>query len=227
MFCLIYPDNGDAWDFPADYAQTKAVEMKLNIVKAYVNGPQAILEQTYHYGQSILIQKIILTSQSKRVDFETFVDWQENDKMLRAAFPVQVYTDSVNCDIQFGHIKRQTHRNTSWDSAKDEICAHQWIDLSQHDYGVALLNDSKYGFKAQGNVLDINLLRSPSHPDPVCDRAQHQFIYSLLPHEGDFVQAQVYKEGYVLNVPLRVVAMESLMENKRRVIRFTSWIHHM
>ncbi|QGQ95306.1 alpha-mannosidase [Paenibacillus psychroresistens] len=205
----IYHDNGDAWDFPTDYAQTKAVEMKIINVKAYIDGPQAILEQTYHYGQSTLVQKIILTSQTKRVDFDTFVDWQENDKMLRAAFPVQVYTNSVNCDIQFGHIKRQTHRNTSWDSAKDEICAHQWIDLSQHDYGVALLNDSKYGFKADGNVLDINLLRSPSHPDPVCDRAQHQFVYSLLPHEGDFVQAQIYKEGYVLNVPLRVTRIDS------------------
>jgi alpha-mannosidase len=201
----VYHDNGDAWDFPADYAQTKAAKMKLSDTKAYINGPQAILVQTYHYGQSTLIQKIILTSQSKRVDFETLVDWQENEKMLRASFPVQVFTDSVNCDIQFGYIKRQTHRNTSWDNAKDEICAHQWIDLSQHDYGVTLLNDCKYGFKADGNVLDINLLRSPSSPDPLCDRAQHQFVYSLLPHEGDFVQAQVYKMGYALNVPLRVV----------------------
>ncbi|UKS28312.1 glycosyl hydrolase-related protein [Paenibacillus sp. HWE-109] len=205
----IYPDNGDAWDFPTDYAETKATEMKLIEVQAYVNGPQAIIEQTYHYGKSTLHQKIILTSRSKRLDFETMVDWQEDERMLRASFPVQVYTDNVNCDIQFGHIKRQTHRNTSWDRAKDEICAHQWIDLSQSDYGVALLNDCKYGFKADGNVLDINLLRSPSSPDPECDRAQHEFIYSLFPHEGDFVQAQVYKEGYELNVPLRVVDVAS------------------
>ncbi|RKP52909.1 alpha-mannosidase [Cohnella endophytica] len=206
----LYHDNGDAWDFPADYSRMKAMEMGLpSDIKVYVDGPKAVREQTYRFGESTLVQKILLTSQSKRVDFESSVDWLENEKMLRASFPVRVFTDAVNCDVQFGHIKRPTHRNTSWDSAKDEICAHQWIDLSQHDFGVALLNDCKYGFKAEGNVLDINLLRSPSAPDPTCDRARHRFVYSLLPHGGDFVQAQVYKEGYALNVPLRVIGISS------------------
>src|SRR5699024_4349478 len=98
--------------------------------------------------------------------------------------------------------KRQTHRNTQWDFAKDEICAHHWIDMSEPGYGVALLNDSKYGHSALGNVLDINLLRSPGYPDPEADRAQHEFVYSLYPHKEDFVKAEVYKSGYELNVPV-------------------------
>ncbi|MFD0693180.1 glycoside hydrolase family 38 C-terminal domain-containing protein [Paenibacillus sp. GCM10027628] len=201
----VYHDDGDAWDFPEDYAQRQAATMKLTDTKAYVEGPRAVVEQHYAYGKSLLIQKIVLTSGSKRIDFKTEADWQEDGKMLRTSFPVQVYTEHVNCEIQFGHLKRQTHRNTLWDYAKDEICAHQWIDLSGPDYGVALLNDSKYGFSAHQNVLDIHLLRSPSYPDPTCDRAQHEFAYALLPHLGDFVQAQVYKNGYEFNVPLQAV----------------------
>ncbi|NRF92050.1 alpha-mannosidase [Paenibacillus frigoriresistens] len=201
----IYHDDGDAWDFPEDYAGTKPAQMKLMQSKAYVSGPKAVVEQEYHYGKSVLTQKVILTAGSKRIDFETDVDWQEDSKMLRAAFPVNVYADQVNCEIQFGHLKRQTHRNTLWDYAKDEICAHQWIDLSQSDFGVALLNDCKYGYSVKGNVMDINLLRSPSYPDPTCDRARHQFVYAILPHEGDFIEAEVYKHGYELNAPISAV----------------------
>jgi alpha-mannosidase len=201
----IYHDDGDAWDFPADYAQKKAAQMKLQDVKSYINGPQAIVEQKYYFGKSTLIQKIVLSAESERIDFKTEVDWQEDGKMLRASFPLNVYTEYVNCEIQFGYLKRPTHRNTSWDFAKDEICAHQWIDLSQPDFGAAILNDCKYGYSANKNVLDIHLLRSPSYPDPQCDRARHYFVYSLLPHEGDFVQAQVYKRGYELNTPLQAI----------------------
>src|SRR4030095_8696701 len=95
-----------------------------------------------------LVQRIILTAGSKRIDFETNVDWRESDRMLRAAFPLDVKANDVTSEIQFGHLKRPTHRNTMWDFARDEICAHQWIDLSEAGYGVALLNDSKYGFRA-------------------------------------------------------------------------------
>ncbi|MCD9022051.1 alpha-mannosidase [Cohnella silvisoli] len=201
----IYADDGDAWDFPEDYAGSVPAKMALTESVAYVDGPQAVVKQIYHYGKSVLTQKIILTAGSKRIDFDTDVDWQEDGKMLRASFPVNVYAEQVNCEIQFGHLKRQTHRNTLWDYAKDEICAHQWIDLSQPDFGVALLNDCKYGYSVNRNVMDINLLRSPSHPDPTCDRARHQFVYAILPHAGDFIQAEVFKEGYAMNSPLTSV----------------------
>jgi alpha-mannosidase len=201
----IYADNGDAWDFPEDYAGSKPDRMMLSESAAYVDGPQAVVKQIYRCGKSVLTQQIILTEGGKRIDFETDVDWQEDGKMLRASFPVNVYAEQVNCEIQFGHLKRQTHRNTLWDYAKDEICAHQWIDLSQPDFGVALLNDCKYGYSVNRNVMDINLLRSPSYPDPACDRARHRFVYSILPHEGDYIQAEVFKEGYELNSPLTSV----------------------
>jgi alpha-mannosidase len=126
--------------------------------------------------------------------------------MLRVDFPVHVLAREAVCDIQFGHVRRPTHRNTTWDMAKQEVCAHKWVDLSEPAYGVALLNDCKYGHQVKGNVINLNLLRSPGHPDPVADRAQHAFTYALYPHAGDHNAGAVNRAGYELNVPLRVCA---------------------
>ncbi|WP_123041415.1 alpha-mannosidase [Cohnella candidum] len=198
----VYHDDGDAWDFPRDYRDRAAGQMKLAKCSAYVEGPRAVLEQRYTFGESELIQKIILTSSDPVVRFETEADWKQSHSMLRVSFPVSVYSNEVSCDIQFGTIKRPTTRNTMIEFAKDEICAHHYIDLSQPDYGVALLNDCKYGHSVQGHVMDLNLLRSPDYPDPTADRARHQFVYALYPHVGDAIQAEVGRKGYELNVPL-------------------------
>ncbi|WP_245630269.1 alpha-mannosidase [Alicyclobacillus acidiphilus] len=200
----IYHDRGDSWDFPEDYDELQAGEIHLKEVTARTNGPRAEIVHVYAYGASEIQQTVTLTSGSGQIDFRTRVDWFESEKMLRSSFPLDIHADHVNCEIQFGHIKRNTHRNTSWDAAKDEICAHHWIDLSEPMYGVSLLNDCKYGYRAYGNVLDINLLRSPTYPDPEADRGRHEFTYSLLPHVGDHADALVYRSGYQLNVPLHM-----------------------
>ncbi|MBJ6359924.1 alpha-mannosidase [Paenibacillus sp. GCM10012307] len=201
----IYNDQGDAWDFRHDYRQMTGAKPGLVEATFFQDGPQTGVVHVYRYGQSTLVQKVVLTQGSRRIDFVTKADWRESEKMLRTSFPVDIRTDAAACEIQFGYLKRPTHRNTMWDYAKDEICAHHWIDLSEPDYGVALLNDCKYGHRAEGHVLDLNLLRSPNYPDPEADRAEHEFTYSLYPHAGDHVQAEVYKRGYELNVPLRTV----------------------
>ncbi|MGO4538066.1 alpha-mannosidase [Paenibacillus sp. 2TAB19] len=203
----VFSDDGDAWDFRQDYRMTGGKTLQLEDAASFMDGPTAGLVQRYRIGESRLTQRVLLTQGTRRIDFVTHVDWQESGKMLRTSFPVNIRTDVVSCDIQFGYLKRPTHRNTMWDYAKDEICAHHWIDLSEPDYGVALLNDCKYGHRAEGGVLDLNLLRSPSYPDPEADRAEHTFTYSLYPHPGDHIQAEVYKRGYELNVPLQVVAV--------------------
>lgn len=202
----IYNDDGDAWDFRQDYRLAGGMSLRLEGADAFTDGPVAGIVQHYGFGESRLTQKVALTQGSRRIDFATDVDWRESGKMLRASFPVNIRTDTVSCEIQFGYLKRPTHRNTMWDYAKDEICAHHWIDLSEPDYGVALLNDCKYGHRAEGGVLDLNLLRSPSYPDPEADRAVHAFTYALYPHGGDHVRAEVYKRGYELNVPLQAAA---------------------
>nr|WP_231638750.1 glycoside hydrolase family 38 C-terminal domain-containing protein [Paenibacillus sp. JCM 10914] len=205
----VYHDDGDAWDFNHDYAAASGQELALMHVEQQTEGKIDQLIFHYRYGESELVQTVSLKQGRRRIDFATKVDWRERGKMLRTSFPLDIRTEQVVGEIQFGSISRPTHRNTMWDFAKDEICAHQWIDLSEPDYGVALLNDCKYGHRAYDNVLDLNLLRSSGYPDPEADLAEHRFTYSLFPHPGNHVEAEVYKQGHELNVPLRIV---NLME---------------
>ena len=202
----IYDDQGSAWDFSFTYADDQKWAFDLVSSEARVDGPRAIMRQSRAFGASTLTQEIILTQGSRRLDFVTQVDWHETHKMLRVSFPVAVQASEATCEIQFGAIRRPTHSNTTWDMAKFEICAQRWIDLSQRDYGVALLNNCKYGHRVHENVLDLNLLRSPQHPGVRADEGRHEFTYSLLPHEGDHVAGGVVRAGYELNVPLRVLA---------------------
>jgi alpha-mannosidase len=218
----VYGDMGDAWDFPMDYAEQTPQYMELAAAAAHIDGPRAILHQTYRLGHSELVQDIVLTAGSPRLEFNTRLHWRTSQAMLRTSFPVDIHAEEATYDIQFGHIRRTTHRNTTWDLARDEVCAHKWADLSQGDYGVALLNDSKYGHKVKGNVLDLNLLRSvpypgsrvaeepndPSEPNDVyTDQCDHIFTYALYPHQGDHVDGRVAQAGYELNIPLRTMPL--------------------
>ncbi|HEX3981011.1 MAG TPA: glycoside hydrolase family 38 C-terminal domain-containing protein, partial [Acidimicrobiales bacterium] len=142
---------------------------------------------------------------SPYVDFETEVQWHETNRLLKVAFPVDVRSLRASYEIQYGHVERPTHANTSWDAARFEVCAHRWADLSEPGYGVALLNDCKYGYDIANGVIRLSLLRSSTWPDPVADRGHHHFTYRLLPHRGDLREAGVVDAGYDLNVPLRTV----------------------
>ncbi len=203
----LYEDWGDAWDFSMGYRDLPPKHFALQSTSTTVDGPRASITQQYAFGASTLRQEIVLFAGGKRLDFLTHVDWRESNKMLRTSFPLAVQASEVTCEIQFGSLKRPTHRNTSWDLARDEICAQRWIDLSERGYGVALLNDCKYGHRAEATTLDIDLLRSPGHPDPVADRAEHDFTYSLLPHLGDHAWGGVVRAAQELNVPLRAIAL--------------------
>jgi alpha-mannosidase len=199
----VYRDDGDAWDIPTRYRDSPPEKFALESTEAFEQGPRAVLRHIYRFGRSLLQQDIVLFSGSRRVDFVTMVDWHEQGRMLRTSFPVGVVANEATCDIQFGSIRRPTHRNTPADFAKFEICAHKWLDLSDRGFGIALLNDCKYGHYVRDNILDLNLLRSPEYPDPVADRGRHHFTYSLYPHAGDHVAGMVARVGYELNVPLR------------------------
>ena len=221
----VYVDLGDAWDFVMDYAEQEPHYMALVSSTPRVDGPRVILTQVYRIGHSELVQNIVLTAGSSRLDFESHLRWREAQAMLRTSFPVAIHANEASCEIQFGHIRRPTHRNTTWDLARDEIAAHKWVDISQGDYGVALLNDCKYGHKIKDGVLDLNLLRSAPysgsrllHPIDVApgdpnhaytDQFDHVFTYALYPHRGDLVEGGVVQAGYELNVPLRIVPLAS------------------
>ncbi len=221
---LVFQDLGDAWDFALDYAEQQPRSLTLQSVTAGVDGPQAWIEQVYALEHSTLTQKIILMANSPRLDFVTKAHWREPRAMLRVRFPVAVQSEIAHYEIQFGHIARPTHRNTTWDLARDEVAAHKWVDLSQRDYGVALLNDAKYGHKIKGHIIDLNLIRSAPYPGPCLvedkdiapgeahhgytDQTDHEFTYALYPHPGDHITGGVIQAGYELNVPLSVLQLK-------------------
>ena len=136
------------------------------------------------------------------MDIETHLEWHERQILLRALFPLAVRSHEASFETMYGVVRRPTHRNTSWDAARFEVAAHRFADLSEPGYGVALLNDGKYGHSACGNVLGISLLRSPVHPDPFADEGEHHFTYSLFPHKGDWTGSGVAQEAFALNSPL-------------------------
>ena len=120
---------------------------------------------------------------------------------------MDINTNEVTCDIQFGNITRPTHRNTLWDVAKFEICAHKWADLSEGGYGVALLNDCKYGYGVREGHMTLSLIKSGIHPNPTADQEEHRFTYALLPHMGRWQESNVAEEAYRLNIPVRTATV--------------------
>ncbi|MDL2301850.1 glycosyl hydrolase-related protein [Lachnospiraceae bacterium OttesenSCG-928-D06] len=213
IFSVYDDSHGDAWDIRIYYEEQAPKYFKLVSKETYCDGPEVVRKQVFSFGTSTLTQKVILKKDCPYVIFDTSVEWQETEKMLRTAFPVNVYTDEVTCDIQFGTVKRKTHRNTSWDMTKFEICAHKWIDLSKDDYGVALLSDSKYGFKALDNIMDINLLRSSMYPGVDADKGFHSFRYAFYPHEGNEKVALVEQKALAFNIQ-PVIALGDASESK-------------
>jgi alpha-mannosidase len=129
--------------------------------------------------------------------------WQERQILLKVAFPVAILSPTATYEIQWGNVERPTHRNTSWDWARFESCAQKWVDLSEGDYGVSLLNDCKYGHDIYENVIRLSLLRGTTQPDPEADLGTHRFTYALLPHTGRWSD-QTLAAAYALNDPFIV-----------------------
>jgi alpha-mannosidase len=138
------------------------------------------------------------------LDFHTEVEWNERHTLLKVAFPVDLLATQASYEIPWGQIQRNTHRNTSWDWAQFEVPAQKWADLSEENYGVSLLNDCKYGYDIQDNVIRLTLLRGSTEPDPNADLGFHNFTYSLLPHVGP-LGILTLREAYALNDPLLLI----------------------
>ena len=201
------PMYWDAWDVDIFYSDKQFLAAPASQVRVVESGP---LRVTIEIDRVILnspfIQRISLTANSPRLDIETIIDWRERHMLLKVAFPVDILAPQATYEIQWGNVQRPTHRNTSWDWARFETCAQKWVDLSEGGYGVSLLNDCKHGHDIQANVMRISLLRSPTDPDPEADQGQHRFMYSLLPHAGDWAAA--IPEAYALNDPLVVYQVD-------------------
>jgi len=181
-------------------------DCQANITLRQIGPVCATLRVEKRFRKSRLVQDIILYDRLPRIDFATWVQREERQVLLKASFPLEVRNPDAAFEIQYGIVKRPTHRNTSWEQEKFEVCGHHWADLSETGYGVSLLNDCKYGYDVYRNTLRLTLLRGTEFPDPEADRGAHEFIYSLLPHIGDTATADTARRAWELNVPAMCIS---------------------
>ncbi len=194
------PNNWEAWDINHYYRETIPEQARLTHRNIIVNAPFYVcLEQHFIVGHSTIKQQISVQSNSKMINIENWVEWREEQKMLRVSAETNILSSEASYEIQYGTIKRSTSLNTSWEQAKFEVPAHRFADISQEDMGLALLNDSKYGYSIHGNIMELNLLRSPNSPDAEADRGTHHFVYAYYPHQGLLNQSDTLQMAHNLN----------------------------
>lgn len=194
----------DAWEIGSMY-ENLAVELDEPVeISVLENGNRAVLQVQRKLNNSLMTQKICLCGDAQRIDFETNINWQENHKMLKVAFPVNAYADEAYHEIQFGYVKRPVHRSYQTDKDRYEVCNHRYTALSDGAHGVAVLNDGKYGVNVVENEIRLTLLRAAMMPDQRADRGEQSVIYAFYPFDGPFQDSDVVQQATELNEPMLV-----------------------
>ncbi len=202
-----HPRAFDAWDVDRSYLDQVTDLVTVDSIEVVERHPlRGTVRFIRSFGASTITQTMRLAAGSRRLEFHTDVEWHERHRFLKVAFPVSIRSTRATYEIQHGHLERPTVVNTSWDEARFEVCGHRWADLSEPGYGVALLNESKYGYDIAGHTMRLSLLRAPGFPDPEADQGFHHFAYALVPHHGDLRESGVIAEAEHFNLPLSLIA---------------------
>jgi alpha-mannosidase len=197
------PREWDAWDIDASYTSSGEEISPPASIDVVESGPhRAAVRIHRRLRDSSITQDVRLWSNSQRIEFKTTLDWADRRWLLKARFPLAIRSNVALFETAFGVVERPTHRNTSWQAAQFEVAGHRFADLAEPGYGVALLNDGKYGHHAIGNELGITLVRSPIYPDPLADEGTQTFTYALYPHSGTWLEGGVLAAAEDLNRPL-------------------------
>ena len=197
-----YPRQYDNWEMTDYYKQKMWILDGDAEITPINDGARAGFTVKKAYMNSTISQNIWLYNDVNRIDFDTEIDWHLHHQILKVAFPLDVLVKNATYEIQFGHTERPVHQNTSWDAAKFETCAHKWVDMADNNYGVALLNDCKYGYSTEGNTIKLTMIKCGTYPNAEADIGNHKFTYSLMGHVGNFRDAGVINEAYALNQPM-------------------------
>lgn len=209
----------DAWDIDSHYADQEVEAAAEVCVEPVAAGLEGVLKVTGRISNSTFTQYIRLAADSRRLEFETEVDWREVHRLLKADFPVNVYSENVINEIQFGFVERPAHRSRVYDRDRYEVCNHRYSAFCDGAHGAAVLNDCKYGISANGNALQLSLLRASTCPEMRADNRVHHFTYAFTAWEGTFPECDVVRQGYELNVKPRVAAGVSQMFSAASVDR--------
>lgn len=209
---LMYKDVNtcyDAWEIGSMYAEMPvALDGPVDIgIHEEADGAALIVTRILH--ESRLRQKIFLGHDGKRLDFVTEIDWNERHKLLKVAFPVAVQAREAAQEIQFGFLRRPTHRSDRHDRDRYEVCNHRYTALYDGGAGAAVLNDGKYGVSVEGSEIRLSLLRAPLMPDPLADQGNHCFTYSIYPFLGPFQSSGTVRQAVELNEPVQLGSPEA------------------
>lgn len=198
------PRRFDAWDVDSNYALSPVALPDAECVKLAEETPWRCTVSVSRRltERSTLTQRISLDAGRTRIDFATHVDWHDHHRLLKVAFPTGIHADEGVNEIQFGFVRRPTHRSRPYDADRFEVCNHRYTALCDEARGAAVLNDSKYGVSMLGDEISLSLLRGPTSPDPNADQGEHDFVYSYFVWDGPFAACDVVREGYELNVPV-------------------------
>ena len=204
---LLYQDinvDYDAWEISSFY---KDVPVKLSqdaVITIEETGPlKVVLLVKRQIHKSAMTQRISLSYHSRRIDFATEIDWQETHKLLKTSFPVTIRAEEALEEIQFGYVKRPTHRSRRYDADRYEVCNNRYTAMTEPGRTAAVLNDSKYGISTDGNAMELTLLKAPVWPDMYADKGMQEFTYSFYVKSSDFADSGVVREGMQLNSPLK------------------------
>lgn len=205
------PHRWDAWDINEDYEKFPLAFKEGTQVAVLENGSVAmVIEVKKTIGKSTICQQIYFYHEHSRIDFKTIADWHEQQVLLRTTFELDLNVTEALYDIQFGHVKRPVDRNHSYHQAMFEVCAAHWGDLSENDYGVAIMSNDKFGYSAVSSTLGLSLIKSPTWPNAVSDQGVHCFEYALWPHAGDSLSGGVHREALsYLQRPIMIVGSVS------------------
>jgi len=201
------PKAYDAWDID-HYFEEKCWSLSDSpaTIDVVETGPLRIaLKVQRQYARSQVVQVISMQEGTKQIEFDTQINWQERQTLLKAGFPFDLNVVETRAEIQFGHVKRPSHKNTSWDQARFETSMHRWVDMSEPDFGAALITDSKYGYDAIEQTVRLTLLKGPNMPDPDADLGAHRFRYAILLHQGEQDLTQVVHAASKFNNPVQVL----------------------
>lgn len=217
------PRTFDAWDIDSNYVMQEVEGAVCVTVEPVEEGLEGVLKATGKFGCSEFVQHIRLEAGSRRLVFETQVEWKELHRLLKVGFPVEVYGENGINEIQFGFIERPVHRSRLYDKDRFEVCNHRYSALCDAAHGAAVLNDCKYGISMEGNTLALTLLRAGASPEMQADNGRHFFTYGFTAWEGSFVDSDVTRQGYEINVKPSVTrgevkAFRSVTMDKTNII---------
>jgi alpha-mannosidase len=205
------PNLWDAWDIDAHYKRTVVELDDIDSQHVSDGADGAFVTTMRSFGTSTMVQRVGLRPGATAVDIDMTVDWNESEKLLKLAFPLDVHAERVAAETQYGHVFRATHVNTSWDAARFEACQHRWLHLGEPGFGVAIANDSTYGYDVERSVREdgetmttarFSILRAPLFPDPQSDQGVHTLSFRVAP---DAAISDAVELGYDLNLPERTV----------------------